>query len=179
MHACNLFDVPSASNLLENIVANIHPLFFFGRSEARPTMVAGELVALSTLQTSGEVRPSLLVVEDEPILLAEVVDYLKRRGESVIGAGSYAEALRILDDRSRKIGALITDARMPDGNGIDLIRTVLARCKGLCKCILMTGHVREGGDDVDDLRRAGVKIMHKPFPPAMLHRELHSAVAKG
>lgn len=127
-------------------------------------------------------RPSadnrtLLVVEDEPILLAEVVDYLTRRGEKVIGASSYAEAARILADRSHKIEALITDARMPDGNGIDLIRTVLDRCKD-CFCILMTGHVREGGEDVDDLRNAGVKIVHKPFPPSVLHRELRSGIAK-
>jgi DNA-binding response OmpR family regulator len=121
----------------------------------------------------------VLVVEDEPILLAEVVEYLQRRGEQVIAASSFEEARRILEDGTQKISALITDARMPDGSGIDLIRSVLARCAGsVCRCILMTGHVREGGDDVDDLRQAGVKIVHKPFPPSVLHRELREAVSR-
>lgn len=129
--------------------------------------------------SSAAPRDPLLVVEDEPILLAEVIDYLTRRGEKVVGASSYTEAARILADRSRKFSALITDARMPDGNGIDLIRTMMTRCtSGVCKCILMTGHVREGGEDVDDLRKAGVKIVHKPFPPSVLHREIRSATGK-
>jgi DNA-binding response OmpR family regulator len=146
-------------------------------------VVAEEHVALSSPAPQNP-NPSendriLLVVEDEPILLAEVVDYLRRRGEKVIGASSYGEAARILADGSHKIDALITDARMPDGNGIDLIRSVLERCKGsACFCILMTGHVREGGEDVDDLRNAGVKIVHKPFPPSVLHRELRAGIAK-
>jgi DNA-binding response OmpR family regulator len=122
----------------------------------------------------------VLVVEDEPILLAEVVEYLQRRGEKVIAASSFEEAKRILEDSSQKISALITDARMPDGNGIDLIRSVIARCTdSVCRCILMTGHVREGGEDVDDLRQAGVKIVHKPFPPSVLHRELRDTVSRG
>jgi CheY-like chemotaxis protein len=144
---------------------------------------AEEQVALSSAAPSHSDRhsdPSLLVVEDEPILLAEVIDYLTRRGEKVIGASSYTEAMRILADGAHKIGALITDARMPDGSGIDLIRSVLASRKDRsCRCILMTGHVREGGEDVDDLRNAGVRIVLKPFPPSLLHRELHQAAGKG
>ncbi len=134
-------------------------------------------MSTSVPQAPGSSDHALLVVEDEPILLAEVVEYLTRRGEKVIGASSYAEAARILADCSQKISALITDARMPDGNGIDLIRSVIERCTD-CFCILMTGHVREGGPDVDDLRNAGVRIVHKPFPPSVLHRELRAGIGK-
>jgi DNA-binding NtrC family response regulator len=118
--------------------------------------------------------PRVLVVEDEPELLDEVASYLRRRGETVETATSCKEARRILEDDSKPIDVLISDARMPDGNGIDLIRAHTERVGDRCICILMTGHLERSQitADLDEL-----KIFYKPFAVSTLHREMRSAIA--
>ena len=120
----------------------------------------------------------LLVVDDEPEILAEVSGYLRRRGEDVVTGSSYGQAMRVLDDDA-VIDVLISDARMPDGNGVDLVRSAIQRPNGPRACILITGHLEES-DLAADLQRAGVKIIFKPFSLAVLYREVRSASeAKG
>src|SRR5471030_3180835 len=116
----------------------------------------------------------LLVVEDEPEILAEVSGYLRRRGELVVTASSYGEAMQALNDDNAPVDILITDARMPDGNGIDLVRLAIERPDGPRAYILMTGHLEED-DLARDLQDAGVKIVFKPFSLAALYREVHAA----
>ncbi len=121
--------------------------------------------------------PRLLVVEDEPEILAEVVGYLRRRGELVVTASSYDEAARILSDDSQRIDLLISDGRMPGGSGIDLIRTALRRSGTQCRCILMTGHI-EQSESGEDLQAAGVKFIYKPFSLSAFYREVRAAIAE-
>ena len=116
----------------------------------------------------------LLVVDDEPEILAEVSGYLRRRGEQVTTASSYGPAMVVLNDQAIPIDILITDARMPDGNGVDLVRSAIERNDGPRICILMTGHLEES-DLAVDLQEAGVKIIYKPFSLATLHREVRAA----
>ena len=119
--------------------------------------------------------PRVLVVEDEAELLDEVASYLRRRGETVETATSCKEARRILEDDSKPIDVLISDARMPDGNGIDLIRAHTERVGGRCICILMTGHLEQSQISAE---LCGVKIFYKPFAVATLYREMRSAIAR-
>jgi CheY-like chemotaxis protein len=120
----------------------------------------------------------LLVVDDEPEILAEVSGYLRRRGEDVVTGSSYGQAMRVLDDNTQ-IDILISDARMPDGNGVDLVRSAIQRPNGPRACILITGHLEES-DLEADLQRAGVKIIFKPFSLSVLYREVRAASeAKG
>ena len=53
--------------------------------------------------------------------------YLRRRGETVIAASSFTEAMQVLSDDTVPIDILITDGRMPDGSGIDLLQAALRR----------------------------------------------------
>jgi len=119
--------------------------------------------------------PRVLVVEDEAELLDEVASYLRRRGETVETATSCKEARRILEDDSKPVDVLISDARMPDGNGIDLIRAHTERVGGRCICILMTGHLEQSQISAE---LCGVKIFYKPFAVATLYREMRSAIAR-
>lgn len=113
----------------------------------------------------------LLVVDDEPEILAEVAGYLRRRGEAVVTASSYKQGMQALDDASLPIDILITDGRMPDGSGIDLLRAAIERCGGPRALILMTGHFEES-DLTADLREARVTVIYKPFSLAALYREV-------
>lgn len=117
----------------------------------------------------------LLVVEDEPEILMEVAGYLRRRGEQVQTASGFGAAMRYLDE-GQPIDLLISDARMPDGSGLDLIRTVLQRSGGRTPCLLMTGHIEQIGI-APDLEKAGVRIVLKPFSLAAMHREVRALLA--
>jgi CheY-like chemotaxis protein len=116
----------------------------------------------------------LLVVDDEPEILAEVAGYLRRRGETVVTASSYKQGLQALNDDAVPIDILITDGRMPDGSGIDLLRAAVERPGGPRAFILMTGHFEET-DLSADLQEAGVIVIYKPFSLAALYRAVGSA----
>jgi two-component system response regulator HupR/HoxA len=117
----------------------------------------------------------VLIVEDEAELLDEVASYFRRRGETVMTASSYNDGLKIIEDDSQPVDVLVSDARMPDGNGIDLIRTQ-SRRSPKCICILMTGHL-EQSQIAADLN--GVKVFYKPFAVGALYREMRAALSGG
>jgi len=115
----------------------------------------------------------LLVVDDEPEILSEVAGYLRRRDELVVTATCYEQAVLALNDTSAPIDMLITDARMPDGNGVDLVRRAIEMPAGPRARILITGHLEES-DLAADLQEAGVKIIFKPFSLAAFYREVRA-----
>lgn len=116
----------------------------------------------------------LLVVDDEPEILAEVAGYLRRRGEVVVTAASLKHGMQALDDETAPIDILITDGRMPDGSGIDLLRAAIEQRGAPRVFILMTGHFDEN-DLTADLQDAGVVVVYKPFSLAALYRAVGSA----
>ena len=118
-------------------------------------------------------KPRILVVDDEPEILGEVASYLRRRGELVLTAASYKQAMAILNDDAAPIDLMITDARMPDGSGVDLLRWAINEPRGPRACVLMTGHLEE--DDLADvLDQSGMAIVYKPFSLASFYREILS-----
>lgn len=123
-------------------------------------------------------KPSrqLLVVDDEPEILSEVAAYLRRRGETVVTAASFTEAMQVLSDDAVAVDILITDGRMPDGSGIDLLQSALGRSCRPQSLIMMTGHFEES-DLTPDLQQAGVIIVNKPFSLGALYRQLGPAPA--
>ena len=62
---------------------------------------------------------SLLVIDDEPDLRTLYELTLLREGYDVETAGSVEQALELLKDRS--YSAVITDMRLPDGSGLDIL----------------------------------------------------------
>jgi len=62
----------------------------------------------------------LLVVDDEPDLRTLYEMTLLREGFALDSAGSVEDALALLD--SRRYDAVITDMRLPDGTGLDVLR---------------------------------------------------------
>lgn len=118
----------------------------------------------------------LLLVDDEPEILAEVAAYLRRREVLVTTASCFEEADRILNDRSRPFDIVVTDVRMPDGSGVELCRAYMARLGGGRSCILMTGHL-ELTDLSPDLQEAGLSIIYKPFSLSALCAKVREVLA--
>jgi two-component system, NtrC family, response regulator PilR len=63
---------------------------------------------------------SILVVDDEADLVANYYRLLRRRGYRVISAGSRADGLTLVE--REPLSLLITDLKLPDGDGLDLVR---------------------------------------------------------
>ncbi|TXD90028.1 response regulator [Mitsuaria sp. TWR114] len=64
--------------------------------------------------------PRLLVVDDEPDLRTLYEMTLLREGFSLDSAGTVEDALELLG--TRRYDAVITDMRLPDGSGLDILR---------------------------------------------------------
>lgn len=110
----------------------------------------------------------ILVVDDEAELLAEVCSFLSRRGHEPTCAGGVREAVAILN--RERFAAVLTDMRMPDGSGIDVLRVANAIDPSMLK-IVMTGQATD--DELDTARDEGVR--HVCFKPLSL-KELRAAL---
>ncbi len=80
---------------------------------------------------------SLLVVDDEPDLRTLYELTLLREGYDVETAGSVEQAMEQLKERA--YSAVITDMRLPDGSGLDILRW-LEQSARLEKAIVITAY---------------------------------------
>ena len=71
----------------------------------------------------GDAR-SILIVDDEQSMRDMLAILLKKEGFDVRAAGSRAEAARSLSERAADL--VLTDVRLPDGDGIEVLRHVKA-----------------------------------------------------
>lgn len=78
---------------------------------------------------------SLLVVEDEPSLRNDLVEYLTLKGFAVSGVGT-AQGLRQALAGPDKPAIVILDIGLPDGNGLDLAAEIRATLD--CGIIMLT-----------------------------------------
>lgn len=69
-------------------------------------------------------QPSILVVDDEADLAATCARLLRRRGYDVVSAGTRRQALETLAGRHYDL--VVTDLRLPDGDGLDVVRAARA-----------------------------------------------------
>ena len=88
--------------------------------------------------------PVLVVDDEEAIVKTFKLNYA--RDFTIVGTSSPSEALRLLEDEP--IAVLVTDQRMPEMQGTELIRRALERKPGLMP-IILTGYA-----DVEALAQA-------------------------
>jgi CheY-like chemotaxis protein/predicted regulator of Ras-like GTPase activity (Roadblock/LC7/MglB family) len=118
----------------------------------------------------------ILVVDDEPTVLFALSEALtdKRRGWKVVTARDGREAISILE--SDKIHLVVTDLRMPEVDGFELLAH-LRRTRPELPVIVMTalGHAETSGR----LDPEGVlECLSKPFDVAVLQRKIHEKLAQ-
>lgn len=109
----------------------------------------------------------ILVVDDDPAMLALLARVLSAMHYRVTPAASGPAALAAI--ASDPIDLLVTDYRMPDMNGHELMIALQTERPGL-KTLVVTGC--PPGDGEDRSWWAGQPSLAKPFPP----KSLQSAV---
>jgi DNA-binding NtrC family response regulator len=101
---------------------------------------------------------TVLLADDEWLLCWSLERMLVRLGFQVLTAPSGQSALDLL--RDRKVDWLISDLKLPDISGLDLIKRARAAQPEL-KAALMTAY---GSADIEDqARRLGATYFAKPF----------------
>jgi DNA-binding response OmpR family regulator len=99
-------------------------------------------------QTHRLMQPTVLVVEDEPDIVALLRDFLGVAGFDVLTAGDAATAVEVLDER--QVDCVLVDVMLPGSSGFELCR----RIRETSDVPLLFLSAR--GDDSDKLRGLGL-----------------------
>ncbi len=104
---------------------------------------------------------TILLVEDELLILRSIKTILEKLGYQVLAASTPGEAIRTAEEHAGEVGLLMTDVVMPEMNGRDLARRLLARHPRL-KRLFMSGYTADiiAHHGVLD---EGVSFIQKPF----------------
>jgi DNA-binding NtrC family response regulator len=116
----------------------------------------------SSKSGNAKVRPpTLLVVDDEPLIRMSHSDFLRGCGFKVIEANDAEEAVKLITSYAIIIDLVLTDIRMPgDMDGLALARWIGAR-KPKMPVILCSGHAKEA-DAINELW-ADKPFFRKPY----------------
>lgn len=115
---------------------------------------------------SREQRETVLVVDDEPIVLSIVSSILQQGGFDVLRAASPEEALRIGLDHRGTISLLLCDVVMPGQSG-PTVADQFALMHPETVCLFMAGYP-EGSEVVERVIARGRAFLAKPFVPQTL-----------
>ena len=115
----------------------------------------------------------VLIVEDDPDVLAFSVDALETLGYHVIGADNAASALHVLDGHP-DIALLFTDVELPGLNGPQLVEEAMRRRPDLA-VLYTTGYTANAVLHRDILDREA-RTLNKPFDLAELATIVHEAL---
>src|SRR3954469_7012164 len=114
----------------------------------------------------------VLVVDDEPDLRTLYELTLLREGYCVDAAGSLAEASAQL--AAKKFDAVITDMRLPDGRGIELLQRMAAEQRSE-RCIVMTAS-GSAENAVEALKAGAFDYLTKPVDLKQFRTVVASAI---
>ncbi|MES2784974.1 MAG: sigma-54 dependent transcriptional regulator [Pseudomonadota bacterium] len=122
--------------------------------------------------SSAPASAQVLVVDDEPDLRTLYELTLLREGYRVEAAGTLAEAWAQLE--GRKFDAVITDMRLPDGLGLELLNGMLASQRTE-RCIVMTAY-GSAENAVEALKAGAFDYLTKPVDLKQFRTVVASAI---
>ena len=103
---------------------------------------------------------TLLLIEDEPLLSAELVRHFRRAGFEVMTAGTLEEARRLLLNDDVQPLVVVSDMSLPDGNALDLLEATKSVAVG-GEWLFLTGY-GSIADSVRALRLGAFDFLEKP-----------------
>lgn len=106
-----------------------------------------------------QIPSSVLVVDDEPIVLQVFSRFLSEKGLRTRTAASAEEALAVLEEGG--IACVLADKNMPGMDGMEMLRRV-REAQPHCAFIVMTGYASTESA-IEALRLGAVDYLQKPF----------------
>ena len=115
----------------------------------------------------------LLIVDDEPSARGTLALLLRKRGHRVVEAADATEAAKHLAEEVFDL--VVTDLRMPDGSGLDVLRTAKAHAPGT-EVILLTAFA--GWESAKEAMQLGaLDYFEKGQEPDELYHRIDRALA--
>jgi DNA-binding response OmpR family regulator len=125
--------------------------------------------------------PTVLVVEDDPIVRTFLADNLTADGFAVLVADSLADGMRVLEYAGPDLA--VVDIGLPDGTGLDLVSAVRAadrvatRLDPALPLIVLSGRCEEL-DRVRSFDRGCDDFVAKPFSYGELRRRIEALLRR-
>jgi CheY-like chemotaxis protein len=125
---------------------------------------------MSVTQPNDTPRPTILVVEDEPIVRMVTVAMLEEMGFHTTEAANAAAVLARVDPGEGALQAVLLDINIPGARGRDMVSEIRAVRPGVPVLIA-------SGADTEELRErfvqhGGVDFLPKPYANAELRQAL-------
>jgi len=117
-------------------------------------------------------QPTILVVDDQQIVLLLLETHLSQAGFTPLTAQSGAQALAILGQRP--VDLIISDLIMPEMGGLELLELVRKLHPGI-PIIVLTAHSSVEGA-VEAMRRGAYDYLEKPYNPDDLRMTIQRAL---
>jgi two-component system, NtrC family, response regulator PilR len=114
----------------------------------------------------------ILVIDDEPDLRTLYELTLLREGYRVDAAGDLAQARQLLKDG--QFDAIITDMRLPDGLGLELLREIVKEQRTE-RCVVITAH-GSADNAVEALKAGAFDYLTKPVDLKQFRSVVASAI---
>lgn len=175
----------AAANHVDRILRDIHAIRRRMQSVARgPRSLLGADLDLQEIKSDPQIADrSILVVDDEELIRAQIADVLTRRGGQVTIADSGGQAIALLRGEERVNGErarfdlVISDIRLPDRNGYEVFAAARA-AKADMPVILMTGFGYDPHHSVMRASQEGLQaVLFKPFHVARLVEVVRQVLA--
>jgi len=117
--------------------------------------------------------PTILVVDDEPVVRDVVVRYLQRDGFTTLEAGNGDDARAMIEDGDPSL--VVLDVMLPGVDGLDLCRWIRRRSQ--LPVILLTARVDES-DRIVGLELGADDYVTKPFSPRELTARVRAVLRR-
>jgi len=134
---------------------------------------------LPWLKHMGSVIPpplQILVVDDEPGIRKMMEILFRREGLAVVAAPGQRQAIEALSLSPSPFPVVLTDLKMPDGSGLDVLAAAKAR-DATTEVILITAHSTVE-NAIEAVRAGAYDFVTKPFDPSELAALVSKALEK-
>lgn len=125
------------------------------------------------------INKTILLVDDEPDFRFSMSLILKGHGFKTVEAGNGIEALEklaFLEKQECPVDLIITDLRMPEMDGLELLKNLIEQ-KAKAKLLIMTGYGER--ETINKLTQMGLStIINKPFSADILISNVKSLLSE-